>query len=159
MQSTKEAKMRSAKAVVAITGALVVAGGAAAITSSGAASPGPATIRVSAKPRGGSQLDQGRKGVSPGDQFFEHGALSGGPTGSYSLSGQLVSGNARHGREHAMITLYFRGGTLVAEGGHGLANRFTMPVVGGTGSYAGARGTLAVSPGKKDSEIITVTLS
>jgi len=151
--------MKSTKTVVAITGALVVASAAAAVTSSGAASPGPATIRVNAKPQGGNQLDLGRKGVSPGDQFFEHGALSGGQTGSYSLSGQLVSGNARHGREHAMITLYFSGGTLVAEGGHGLESRFTMPVVGGTGSYAGARGTLAVSPGKKESEMITVTLS
>jgi hypothetical protein len=150
--------MKSAKAVVAVTGALVAAGGVAAIGSSDAASPSSTTIQVNAKPQGGSQLDLGRKGVSAGDQFFEHGALSGGQSGTYSLSGQLVSGNARHGREHVMLTLYLRDGTLVAEGGHGLSSHFTIPVAGGTGKYAGAHGTLAVSPGRNESEQITVTL-
>jgi hypothetical protein len=158
MQPSKESNMNAVKAVLAVTGALVVGGGAMAITSSGAASPDGSTIQLTATPQGGSQLDLGRKGVSPGDQFFEHGELRGARNGNYTLSGQLVSGNARRGREHAMLTIYLADGTIVSEGGHGLNGRFAMPVVGGTGAYAGARGTLAVSPGKKETESITITL-
>jgi hypothetical protein len=151
--------MKSAKTVAVITGALVAIGAIGAIGSSDAASPGSATIQVTATPQGGSQLDLGRKGVSPGDQFFENGGLKGDQSGTYTLSGQLVSGNARHGREHMMLTLYLRDGALVAEGGHGLSSHFTVPVAGGTGEYAGAHGTLTVAPGTKDKEQITVALS
>lgn len=153
--------MTRAKAMATI-GAAVIAGGAlAAVEASGSATPVAApTIQLNAKPAGGGQLDLGHKGVSPGDQFFEHGSLTGGSgPGAYSLSGELVSGNARHGLEHAMITLYLSGGTIQALGGHGLTSRFTMPVVGGTGTYAGVRGTLAVSPASHGREKLTVTLS
>ena len=144
----------------AVVAAALTAASLAAIDASGSATPAAGqTLTFTAKPQGGSNLDTGRKGVTPGDQFFEHGALSGSASGSYSLSGQLVSGDARHGREHAMLTLYLPGGTLEAVGGHGLGSRFTMPLAGGTGSYADARGTLAVVPGKGETEALTATLA
>jgi hypothetical protein len=66
------------------------------------------------------------------------------------LSDRLISGNA-HGREHMMLTLDFRDGTVVAKGGHGLSSRITVPVAAGPGKYAGGRGTLAVASGPKES--------
>jgi hypothetical protein len=159
MQAYQGATLTRAKAVAALGAAIVAAGGLAAVEASGSAKPAAAsTIQVTAKPKGGNMLDLGRKGVSPGDEFFEHGVLTGGGNGTYSLSGQLVSGNARHGQEHAMLTLYLSGGTIEAVGGHGLGSHFTMPVVGGTGAYAAAHGTLGVAPGSGESETITVTL-
>jgi hypothetical protein len=47
---------------------------------------------------------------------------------------------------------------IAITGGHATASRFTLPVVGGTGRYAGARGTFAVAPGKGETEQLTVTL-
>ena len=51
-----------------------------------------------------------------------------------------------------------RGGTIEAEGSHGLTEGYTLAVVGGTGSYAGAGGTLQVSPGKGQTENVVVSL-
>jgi hypothetical protein len=71
---------------------------------------------------------------------------------------QLVSGNGRHGAEQGSFTLYLADGEIAVTGGHATTSRFTLPVVGGTGRYAGARGTLAVAPGKGETARLTVTL-
>jgi hypothetical protein len=71
---------------------------------------------------------------------------------------ELVSGNARRGGEQTSFTLYLAGGEVVVTGGHSTSARFTLPVVGGTGRYAGARGTMAIAPGPSESEHLTITL-
>ena len=72
---------------------------------------------------------------------------------------QLVSGNAQHGGEQSSFTLYLSGGELVVMGGHSTTSRYTLPVVGGTGSNAGVRGTMTVAPGRSETEHLTITLS
>jgi hypothetical protein len=115
-------------------------------------------LTFTAKPGGGSSLDVGRKGPSIGDEFFEHGKLSGASSGRFQLVTQLVAGNARRGTEHNAFSLILPGGQIESAGGHGTVARFSMPVVGGTGTYEGARGVLSIAPGKHGSELVTVTL-
>jgi hypothetical protein len=126
---------------------------------SGQAPPQRSVLTFTATPTGGSGLDVGRKGPSVGDEFFEHGKLSGAASGRYHLITQLVAGDARRGTEHNHLSLTLPGGELETSGTHGLVSRFQMPVTGGTGDYEGARGVMAVSPGPKGSaERVTVTL-
>jgi hypothetical protein len=139
--------------------AALAAGTTIAIAQSPAVST--TTLALTATPSGGSGLDLGRKGTSVGDQFFEHGKLAdagGRAAGRFQLVTQLVAGNARHGTEQNSLTLYLANGTIAVVGGHATTDRFTMPVIGGTGGYAGARGTLAIAPGKSGTERIIVTL-
>jgi hypothetical protein len=114
-------------------------------------------LSFTATPTGGTGVDLGRKGTSVGDQFFDHGKLSGG--GRFQLVTQLVAGNGRHGTEQSEITIVVAGATLEAAGAHGTRSHYVLPVVGGTGGYRGARGELAVAPGRHGSEQVTVTLS
>jgi len=65
----------------------------------------------------------------------------------------------RHGSEQTTITLRLPGGQIVVTGARATASRFAMPVVGGTGAYAGAGGTLTVAPGSSETERLTVTLN
>jgi hypothetical protein len=112
-------------------------------------------ITLAAKPTGGTQVDLDRKGPSPGDEFLEHGALSdvsGHPAGPFQLTSQLVYGSARSGREQSTIVLYLSGGELVATGGHKTSDHYRLPIVGGTGSYGSASGSLTVSPGRHGTE-------
>ena len=153
--------MNSKKIVsAALVTAAVATSAGFAVNASGQGAPGT-TLTLSAKPTGGVPIDLGRKGVSPGDQFLEHGVLrdpSGHPAGHFQMVTQLVSGNARHGGEQSSLTLYLAGGQVQVTGGHATASRFVLPVVGGTGNYTGAAGTLTVAPAKGESEQLTVAL-
>lgn len=150
--------MRDRKAIPVLAALAVVAGSVVAVGASGASSPASTSIAFVAHPRGGSQLDLGRKGPSAGDMFFEHGQLAGaaGASGRYELNGQLLRGNARRGAEHVALTLYLQTGTIEVQGGHRLTGRFTLPIVGGTDAYDGARGTAQVSPAGHGSEQIAL---
>jgi hypothetical protein len=104
----------------------------------------------------------GPKGTSIGDQFLESGTLrssAGGRKGHFELTSQLVSGNERHGTEASSIMLHLKRGEIVATGGHGLSERYVLPVVGGSGRYAGAGGTFRISPGKGESTRLAVVLT
>jgi hypothetical protein len=141
--------------LLSITAAGLVALAAGAGIAHGQASG--TTLAFTATPSGGSGLDLGQKGTSVGDQFFEHGKLAGG--GHFQLVTQLVAGNGRHGTEQSEITVIVHDGTIESAGAHATSGRYLMPVVGGTGAYRGARGELAVAPGKHGGERLTVTLS
>ena len=136
--------------------------GAGALATGGAGGAPGTSLTLTAKPTGANQLDLGRHGVSVGDQFFEHGSLadaSGKAAGHFQIAGQLVSGNARRGSEQTTMTLFVAGGTLEIAGGHAaVEGGYALSVVGGTGSYAGARGTLTVSPGSRGSQRLAVAL-
>jgi hypothetical protein len=147
-------------AMIKFTLATILAGGAAAAAGLAGAQAAPSanTMTFTAKPTGGAGLDLGRKGPSVGDQFFEHGRVTGAAAGRFQLVTQLVAGNGRHGTEQNAITLLLRDGTIASAGAHGTVDRFSMPVVGGTGAYEGARGVLSVSPGRHGAETMTVSL-
>jgi hypothetical protein len=152
--------MNGSKLIGVALAAALAAGGAVAVTANGQGG-GSSTIGLTAKATGGTALDLGRKGVSAGDEFLERGVLTdaaGHPAGRFQMVTQLVGGNARHGSEQTSMTLYLANGEIEVIGGHATASRFVMPVVGGTGEHAGARGTLTVAPGSGENEQLTLTL-
>ena len=142
--------------LITITTIGLVALAAAAGIASGQTSD--TTLALTAKPTSGSGLDLGRKGTSIGDQFFEHGKLTGAASGRFQLVTQLVAGNGRHGTEQSEITVIVHGGTIAAAGAHRTRSHYALPVVGGTGAYRGARGELAIAPEVHGAERVTVTL-
>jgi hypothetical protein len=151
--------MKSIRTYAVIGAALAAAGGLAAIDASGNAQQADAaTLAFTAKPAGFNQIDLGRKGLTPGDQFVEHGTVSGTANGAFALTGEFIAGNQRRGMERSTLSLKLPSGTIEAAGIHGLVEKFTLAVVGGTGSYAGARGTLSVSPAKKGASKVTIAL-
>jgi hypothetical protein len=93
-------------------------------------------------PQSMRSVDVGAKGQSAGDTIFfqetllENGRKAG---GSEVL---CVTVSRTLGRCHG--TLRLRGGTIEASGGTRFGGRFSLPVVGGTGAYAGASGVLTV---------------
>ena len=149
--------MTRPKILTAVAIAVAVAA-AGATLASGQAPAQPTTLSFTATPGGGSGLDLGRKGPSVGDQFFENGRLAGAASGRFQLATQLVAGNARHGTESNQVSLTLPGGHVEAAGMHATVNRFSVPVTGGTGDYAGARGVLAVAPAQHGRESMTLTL-
>ena len=84
--------------------------------------------------------------------------LHGGGRGTFALTGEFIAGNERRGTEISAISLRLASGTIEATAGHGLTERFTLAVVGGTGSYTGARGTLSIALAKKGAPTLTVVL-
>jgi hypothetical protein len=137
--------MKSVKVVAAVGAAAITALGAAAINASGSASTSATTLTLTAAPRGFSQIDLAKKGPSVGDEILENGVISGSDKGTFNVIAQLVSGNIRRGTEHTVMALRLAHGEIEAAGAHGLSESFTLPVVGGTGDYAGAHGTVALS--------------
>lgn len=131
--------------------ALVATAAASARTSSSR------TLSFVAKPRGTTNMIRGKKLPQPGSTVLEYGTLSGAQRGTYALQGILAT-PLSVGVEISTDTFSLPNGTLVAVGSHRTVDRFTLPIVGGTGAYAGARGTLSVAPGAKATEHLTVTL-
>jgi len=113
------------------------------------------TLTLRLHPHGGGQLDLGAKGLSLGDEFFEHGTVTGDAQGHYLLSGSLIA--MPHGstppQESQHFTLRLGHGTIEAVGQHGAANRFTVAVVGGTGAWRGATGTLRAGHGRVELDL------
>jgi hypothetical protein len=152
---------KSKRFFTATAAAAVLAVVAAQAVSAGAAQSGATPLSFTAKATSGMPVDVGRKGISPGDQFLERGVLTdadGHAAGHFQMVTQLVSGNARRGSEQTALTLELAGGEIEVVGGHVTTSRFVMPVVGGTGSYASAAGTLTIAPGRGESEHLTVAL-
>jgi hypothetical protein len=88
-------------------------------------------------------VDVGAKGDSPGDTIFLREMLiqNAKKVGGSEVMCVFWVGNA--GRCHG--TLRLGRSTLEASGGIHFGGTFSLPVVGGTGSYAGARGVLRVT--------------
>lgn len=146
-------------AALAVTPAGVVAIADAAGSPSAAATG--QTLKLVARPTGGGQIDNRPKGPSAGDQFFESGTLSDPAQhrlGRFTLTAELVAGGARHGSEQSTVVAFLPGGQIVMTGGHATTDRFIAPVVGGTGRYAGARGTATIAAGAHGRENVTVEL-
>lgn len=115
------------------------------------------TLTLVAKPSGTTNMIRGKKAPQPGSSFLEYGTLTGTQRGTYALQGVLAA-PLSVGVEISTDTFVLPAGTLVAVGSHRTVDRFSLPVVGGTGSYAGARGTVTVAPGAKGTERLTFTL-
>lgn len=115
------------------------------------------TLAFVAKPSGTTNMIRGKKAPQPGSSFLEYGTLVGAQRGTSALQGVLAA-PLSVGVEISTDAFVLPGGTLVAVGSHRTVDRFALPVVGGTGAYAGAHGTLAIAPGAKGTERLTLTL-
>ncbi|CAN5561138.1 hypothetical protein BH20ACT15_BH20ACT15_10770 [soil metagenome] len=101
----------------------------------------------------GSKLDSSKE--TPGDQAIQESVLR-------DTSGEEVGRNhtvfttvAEGGIELAAGTLSLEGGQVMGQGIIGAGGEDVLAIVGGTGDYAGARGTLTV---RQDGDRVTLLL-
>jgi hypothetical protein len=91
-------------------------------------------------------IDNGRKGESAGDSFVStavklRDAATRAPAGTLDVLGTIASRRA----DFVATTAHLDGGTIQVNGVmRHTTTRHVLPVTGGTGSYANARGTLVL---------------
>ena len=145
------AGMRAFAAAIALT---LVAVSTAAAAEPLSTNPGSLlVIQVKSLPAGASASDKPPKGVSKGDLLRSRSHLVnvarqfGKPAGARvgSDEARIVVTGARTGRVEGVATL--PGGTIRFAGDIRLDSNAPIPVTGGTGKYAHARGTLIVGDG------------
>lgn len=111
-----------------------------------AAQTGPSQIRVTARQVESASIDLGRRGPSPGDmqisaaQVFNV-RVTPRPIGTWELVCTTVRGISRHCRGTVVLP---RGNVIVA-GTMRHRPLYQLAVIGGTGLYDGARGTITVT--------------
>ena len=91
------------------------------------------------------------KGLSPGDAAVSRAALkdsSGKAAGSYH-SHCLITKAGAHPVALCTHSFFLRDGRISAAGGVNLDRSQLVPVVGGTGAYEGAQGTVLIEAGRK----------
>jgi Dirigent-like protein len=143
--------------LAAATTALAAAATAATLGTTGAPSPAgaqqtsPPTFAL-ASPFGSghsARLETGRRGFSPGDEFFTTGAKLLDPTSGRRVGAtdgmEIVVGRAGQGTVALTGTLRLTDGRIHMQGliRHSDTPQ-QLPVVGGTGAYEGASGTVTV---------------
>ena len=137
---------RKIPALVAV--AAIIAATLAISGSGGAQAPSETVLSYTVRPAGGTFVDSKPKGDSRGDFVVFEDRL---------LSGKRVVGRERgtcfvaNARTHVTVCTMgwvLPDGTLTTSGATGAEPPFTMPVIGGTGRFAGARGTALVQPAK-----------
>jgi hypothetical protein len=133
---------------IALIAALVLAAGS--LGRSSAAATGPAQIGISGQQTNFVRLDVGRKGRSPGDQEIVRQTLfnrrvSSTPIGHASLECTFAIGAERVCRG----TYFLPKGSIVVGGSISFRQVFQLAVVGGTGLYDNARGTVTATRIKK----------
>ena len=130
-------------ALVAALIALGVAGsGTLASASSTGASQSTMTIVAVDIPKSEIYVDAGTKGDGPGDTIFFRENLV--ENGRKAGSSEVMCIFTARGSGRCSGTLRLGGGTLEASGGTRFGGRFSLPIVGGTGRYAGSSGELTV---------------
>jgi hypothetical protein len=136
--------MRRSSRILAIATALAAAGAIVGWTSS-AAGTGPATVRVLDRQFGYTRVDTGRHGLSPGDsevittRIFNK-KVTRKPIGSGRFICTFTNGLNRT----CIATVSLPRGQLVASGAVRYRQFYELAVIGGTGLYDNARGTLTV---------------
>lgn len=135
--------MRRSLRVLAIAAAL--AGAFAVFGWTSAAGTGPATVRVVDRQFGYTRVDIGPHGLSPGDsevittRVFNRKVTSR-PIGSGRFICTFTNGLNRT----CIVTVTLPRGQLVASGGVRYRQFYELAVIGGTGLYDNARGTMTV---------------
>lgn len=147
--------------VLAAVSATIAAGIAGLVPRAAVGSPADPsgrarTIRLVGHPTGFHQIDTGHSGPSVGDEVFEHGRLTGvgGTAGRFMLSATLVQGPATHPWESQHVTFRLAGGSLEALGQHVATDDYALAVVGGTGDYAGASGTVWMHGASRSTTVV-----
>ncbi len=110
------------------------------------AETGPAQIRVTARQIASTEVDFGRRGAGPGDMHITAAQvynvrITPRPIGSYELVCTTVRGISRS----CQGTLVLPRGSVVVAGTMRHRPLYHLAVIGGTGLYDNARGTLTVT--------------
>jgi hypothetical protein len=109
------------------------------------------TLHLTEKQTFGHLLDKGKKGESPGDiRTFGGTVFDAGKRVGHDQIRCVVAGTC-----HAQV--WIRGGSLIARRFVVTGPSFTAQITGGTGTYAGARGTVKVSSGAVAHYTVTLT--
>lgn len=132
---------------------------AASGQSAPAPAPVPRTFSVPAAPIPGTAayVDTGKHGDSPGDVLATSQRLleAGKPAGTATLTAISAGPGGRLLEFTATITL--KDGTVTLAGLNGPGHHIALPIVGGTGAYAGARGVATITD--RDAKPGTLVLS
>jgi hypothetical protein len=135
--------MRRPARILTIAAALAAVG--AVVGWKSAAGTGPATIRIVDRQFGYTRVDVGRPGLSPGDsevitaRLFNK-RITKKPIGSGRTICTFTSGLNRT----CIATIKLPRGQIVASGGLVYRQFYNLAVIGGTGLYDNARGTMTV---------------
>ena len=140
------------RSIIVIVSAIVAAIAFAATTHTSAGAAGTAstspTFTLAAPPGGTTtSLDLGKKGISPGDEFV----TTNGPlvrVGSSIRVGRIdaIETSMSATRSRLQLSAQLARGTLEVDGVYDPNHpRSALPLVGGTASFAGARGTVVLS--------------
>jgi Dirigent-like protein len=144
-------RLAAATAVVAAAATAATLGTSGSPSTAGAQQTSPRTFSL-ASPFGSghsARLETGRRGFSPGDEFFTTGAKLVDPASGRRVGAtdgmEVVVGRAGQGTVALTGTLRLADGRIHMQGliRHS-DRRQQLPVVGGTGAYEGASGTVTV---------------
>jgi len=128
--------------------AALATGGALAIAAQGQDDSGAMTFEARLAKGGFTVQDRGPKGESPGDTLQFRDALSSAGQKAGRDAGSCVRVSARE--QMCQFALILPGGRLQAAGITRDGNaKYTIPLIGGTGDYIGATGTLSVTDAAK----------
>jgi hypothetical protein len=110
------------------------------------AGTGKATIRITDRVLAATRIDVGARGVSPGDQEIIRARLLERGTGNTIGRSELVCTFVDSGRSRSCRGTYILPKGKIVVGGSLLYQQFyELAVLGGTGLYDNARGTLTVT--------------
>ena len=107
------------------------------------AGTGAAVIRITGDERRFERVDVGRRGQSPGDtELYIHGLFNRRITSRPIGHSEFVCTVALNGARSCRMTFFLPRGKLVAGGSLRFGGIYQIPILGGTGLYDNARGTL-----------------
>lgn len=141
---------------VLLTAALLAGGAGAVISSSGSAqAPTLRTLTFTESNAKEYATRYNEKVFSPDDSYVFTASLrdAAGPAGRESGACSAIGRNSTE----CQGTLFLKAGKIFVAGGTSSGARTTIGVVGGTGAYIGARGTLTTID-RKSGDLLTVTL-
>lgn len=129
---------------IALIAALVLAAGSLGLSSS--AATGPAQIGISGQQTNYVVIDEGRKGRSPGDQEIVRQRLFNRRVSTKAIGHASLLCTFTIGAERVCRGTYFLPkGSIVVGGSISFRQVFELAVVGGTGLYDNARGTVTAT--------------
>ncbi len=145
--------------------AVLAASGMALAFAVGGGAQAPAagtTIQLAEKEVSSTNIDNPPDKFSQGDEFVFESKLtdpatgnSAGKDGGYCV---IIHAARKGGSAQCSVTLFLSGGTIAVDGGVRFAKTFSLPVVGGTGTYEGARGSVLIEDLKGGRSNLTVHL-
>jgi hypothetical protein len=136
-------EMRRTPRILAV--AAILAAVAGVISWKSTAGTGPATVRVLDRQFAYTRIDSGRRGLSPGDtEVITTRVFNKRVTAKPIGSGRFICTFTNGSNRTCIATISLPKGQLVATGGLQYRQFYTLAVVGGTGLYDNARGTMTV---------------